>query len=394
MNTVERFRAVYTGQPVDRVPVCGWLGLPLLCRYWNRTCKDLLRSVVQNPLEVIQLQEELGMDPILVTVDDRWFSIYRYWRLLYNYTPEALETWQVKEKIKTLRPGVKLYHFTATTPEGDLTWSMKVGEYQVAEVENAIKDERDLDLAIKYMPDPGALNIDNLTDMVQRTGDRAFSMLNFIGVWGEAANMRSLVTLCTDLLDTPDFVKKLSEFLMQRAIKRIRRLAESGIHSILYDQSWVGIGFSPGQYSEFMLPYDKQVVEAAHEAGVLVSFHNCGCGMPILDHMISAGSDALETLTPPENSGDFVLKDVKERVGNRITLNGGFNERIFSRGSPEQVRAQTKKCLDDAMAGGRYILRTCGQIFDTDNKCAAQTDRTLENIKVWTETARQLGQYG
>ena len=76
----------------------------------------------------------------------------------------------------------------------------------VAEMERPIKEEEDLDLLIKYMPEPESLNQDNLARMVESVGDRAFCVQNFIGVWGEAANMRGLVTLCTDLFDRPEFV--------------------------------------------------------------------------------------------------------------------------------------------------------------------------------------------
>lgn len=44
--------------------------------------------------------------------------------------------------------------------------------------------------------------------------------------------------------------------------------------------------------------------------------------------MVSTGADSLETLTPKESSGDFDLAEVKRRVGNQITLHGGFNECI------------------------------------------------------------------
>jgi uroporphyrinogen-III decarboxylase len=80
--------------------------------------------------------------------------------------------------------------------------------------------------------------------------------------------------------------------------------------------------------------------------------------------MVSTGADSLETLTPKISSGDFDLADVKRRVGHQITLNGGFNERILPTASLAEVRDQVKRCLDAAAGDGRYILRTCGQIFD------------------------------
>ena len=392
MKTLERFRAVYKGEPVDRPPICGWLGLPFLNRLLNKTPRRILEDIAARPEEIIQLQEDLGMDPLLITVDDRWFSMYRFWRLLYSYPPEALETWPVQERVERINKDVLHRHFTVQTPEGEVTWGMSMGESQVVEIYNAVKEEKDLDLLIKYMPDPETANIDKLTALTRLAGDRAFITHNFIGIWGEAANMRGLVTLSTDIFDRPKFVHKISEFLMNRSIRRVRHLAKSGIHSILYDQSWVGVGFSPEQYREFMLPYDREVVKAARDAGILVSYHNCGRGMAFLDDMVSTGADALETLTPAERSGDFDLVETKRRVGRDITLNGAFNERLFPRVDAQEVKDEVRRCIDAAGDGGRYLLRTCGQIFDTANT-TIETERTVDNIRVWTETGREYGCY-
>ena len=195
--------------------------------------------------------------------------------------------------------------------------------------------------------------------------------------------MRGLEKLITDLYENPRLVERMSEFLMERAIRRVRHLAKTGIHSIVYDQSWVGIGFSASTYRKFMLPYDQKVVKAAREAGLLVSYHNCGCGSGFLEDMVSTGAEALETLTPKERSGDFDLSDVKRRVGGQVTLNGGFNERVLASGQPDEVRDEAKRCLDAAGSGGRYILRTCGQIMNA----------APGNIEIFAEAGRESGRY-
>ena len=383
MNTRERFEAAYTGRPTDRVPVCAWLGMPLLRQLTGLGPRAILEGVVEDPLTMVRIQEELGLDPVLVTPDERRFSMHRYPRLLYDWPEEALETWRVQEEVQEDGRNFRTHRFTATTPEGPVTWSYHMGEGQVAEVEPAVKNERDLDLCIRYLPEPESLNQDKLKAMVDTVGDRAFFMHCLIGVWGEAANMRGLVNLACDLIDQPGFVEKISEFLRDRAIRRVRHLAETGVHSILYDQSWAGIGFSPQQFRRFMYPYDKAVVDAAKEAGFLVSYHNCGCGQAFIEDMADTGAHSLETLTPKTSSGDFDLAESKRRVGDRITLNGGFNERVLPDGNPGQVRDEVKRCIDAAGAGGRYVLRSTGQIMDS----------APGNIQVFAEAGRKYGRY-
>ena len=383
MTTVERFKAVLQGKPVDRVPVCAWLGLPLLKSLMGKNTAELLQTIVSDPLEIIHVQEQLGLDPIVVTVDDRWFSMHKYWRLLYSWPDELLENWRVSQESLEKEKDFVVYRFTASTPEGPIVWSYRVGDSQVSHLERPLKEERDLDLLIKYMPEPEWLNQDKLVALVGRVGERAFHTLNFIGVWSEAANMRGLERLITDLYESPRFVERLSEFLMERAIRRLRHLAKTGIHSIVYDQSWVGIGFSASTYRKFMLPYDRKVVKAAREAGLFVSYHNCGCGSVFLEDMVSTEAEALETLTPKERSGDFDLSEVKRRVGDQVTLNGGFNERVLASGQPGEVRDEVTRCLDAAGSGGRYILRSCGQVMNAASG----------NIEVFAEAGREKGRY-
>ncbi len=355
--------------------------MPLLEKMTGKNIPTILRAHVANPLPLIELQEELGLDPIVVTVDDRWFSMHNYWRFLYSWSPEGLEHWNVKQEVIERGAGFVTYQFTVDTPEGVIDWSYTVGNAQVSEQARPIKEERDLDLLIKYMPPPETLIQDNLAAMVEMVGDRAFFTHNFIGVWGEAANMRGLVTLCTDLYERPAFVHRLSEFLSERAIRRVKHLAPTRVHSILYDQSWIGVGLSPSVYREFILPYDRQVVKAAQDAGFLVSYHNCGRGTVFLEDMVSTGAEALETLTPKTSSGDFDLANVKERVGSQMTLNGGFNERLLADAPAEKVRDEVKRCLDAAASDGRYILRTCGQVFDV----------APGNWQAFTDAGREYG---
>ena len=52
---------------------------------------------------------------------------------------------------------------------------------------------------------------------------------------------------------------------------------------------------------------------------------------------------------PPSLNGELWLKDIRQRVGERIALYGGFNERVLQSEDPEEV-------LRFATAiGGRYM---------------------------------------
>ena len=271
---------------------------------------------------------------------------------------------------------------TIRTPDGDLSYTYRNDGKGRATFEHLLKTEADLDL-LRHMPDPALLNIERLSRMVQRVGKRAVFHHCTPGVWDEACQFRGVSQLSLDVYDRPAWVKSLMQLITDRQVRLMHRLAESGIETINYNETWVGIGLSPQVYRDFILPYDTEVIRAIHEAGMMVSFHNCGRAGKLLELHAQTGADALETLTPRERSGDVNLADAKARVGDRITLFGGCNEHILRDGGPADVEAEVRRCMDAAKAGGRYILRTTGQIM------AARPG----NIEAMTAAVRKYGTY-
>jgi len=83
------------------------------------------------------------------------------------------------------------------------------------------------------------------------------------------------------------------------------------------------------------------------------------------------------------DEGQAVLPDAKARIGDRVCLFGGFNEHLLNEGDEATVKEEVARCLDAAMDGGGYVLRSTGQIFFTKPGM----------IEVMCDTARELGVY-
>jgi uroporphyrinogen decarboxylase len=190
------------------------------------------------------------------------------------------------------------------------------------------------------------------------------------------------VSTATDVYERPVWLKQYLQVLTDYLQRLLARVLETGIKVILLDESWVGMGLSAATFNEFILPFDLQLVEQAHRAGVLVDFHNCGRIKAILEPMTDTGADVLEPLLPPSLNGELWLKDIKPRIGNRIALYGGFNERVLLK-EPDDVRAEVRRCIDEAAAGGGYAIRGAGQIFDAE----------LKNLQVMTDEVHRYGKY-
>ena len=108
------------------------------------------------------------------------------------------------------------------------------------------------------------------------------------------------------------------------------------------NETWTGVGVARAHFLEFMQPYEKECVQAAHDAGYMVSFHNCGRATLFLEDIADTGPDAVETLTSDRSSGDVDLADAKERIGDRVCLFGGFNEHLLNEGDEATSRRRSR----------------------------------------------------
>ncbi|MDP7219173.1 MAG: uroporphyrinogen decarboxylase family protein [Anaerolineales bacterium] len=386
MNTVERHMAAFQLGVPDRVPVSSWLGIRFLRTFFPKELNmlDLFDLWLDDPLNsIIRVQEELGLDPLFFTMSEHKGEVQEWPDRLIQWKPEAFENWR-EEKIEIDRDtNHRVVEHRVSTPAGEGSWQYHIEDYSDWPLQHLLDDEEKIDM-LHYMPDPAHMDTNVMRELVGKVGDRAFFNHHIPGPWDEAAQLRGITDLAMDVYDRPDFVHRLMRILADRQVKIVRRLGEiHGLHSISLNETWVGVGLSPSTYNEFVKPYDAEVVKAIQDTGMLVSYHNCGRGTLILEDIVDTGADALETITSSESSGDFDLDDVKRRVGDRICLFGGFNERVLSSENPDDVRDEVKRCLTAAAEGGGYILRSMGQIFDAKPG----------NIEVMTATAHEHGCY-
>ncbi|MEW5956957.1 MAG: uroporphyrinogen decarboxylase family protein [Chloroflexota bacterium] len=388
MKTAERTRIAFQRGTPDRVPIHCWLGLPLIrtLKPNNKSMRDMLEWWIDDPLNsIVKLQAELGLDPMITTYSQHLGEMEIWPRMLF---PRPLETadWHETFYVRAQGEGWREHQHQIHTPAGDLDYSYRTEDgYGTSSQDYLLKGgrpEAKLD-ALRYFPGADLYDMSILKGMVAKVGDEAWWLHHCPGPWDMAAQVRGIVNLSLDLRDRPRFVHDLMRVCTDWLKGYYRRLGETGIHSMSMNETWVGVGLAPAVYREFIKPYDEECIAAAHAAGYLVSFHNCGRGTQFLEDMIDTGPDALETITSRATSGDFELADVKQRVGRRVCLFGGFNEHTLKSDNPDDVRREVKRCLDAAAEGGGYILRSTGQIFHAEPGM----------IELMSQTARAYGRY-
>ena len=97
---------------------------------------------------------------------------------------------------------------------------------------------------------------------------------------------------------------------------------------------------------------------------------------------VDTGVDFIETFEP--NEGDITLAEAKELYGSRICLMGNLDCLVLSRGTVEEARQESLRCLREGMEEGGYVLVTGDEV---------PADAQWDNLKVMVETAAEHGCY-
>lgn len=142
---------------------------------------------------------------------------------------------------------------------------------------------------------------------------------------------------------------------------------------------------SPDQFRELVLPVLKRTTALAHELGIPTHVHSCGPEKALV--AMAAEETDLTIIDPLEIApmGDCDLAELKKRYGDKIVLKGNLHTtEVMLRGSVDDVVAASRKAIDEAGAGGGFVL-------STGDQCGRDTPDA--NLRAMVDTARTYGRY-
>ena len=185
------------------------------------------------------------------------------------------------------------------------------------------------------------------------------------------------------MLDDPAKIHAILAAYTAGTIDLACRQAQRGIDAILISSAFAGGWFiSPAQYDEFVLPYERQVVDRVHQVGLPVYTHTCGRIGDRLERMAATGLDGIDTLDPPP-LGTVDLEDAKQRVGKQIFFKGNIDPvNTLLAKTREEVRRDALYRLRVGSPGGGYILSSA---------CSVSPRVKPENLTVLVEASEEFG---
>ncbi len=261
------------------------------------------------------------------------------------------------------------------TPKGTLSMVLQGNEYTDWVVEPLIKDNHEMDLIAEYVTHP-KIDVDAVNATAEAFGERGlvrghicyFDVYGQPGCWQDAVELVGTERLIMETYDDPGWVHELIRILQARKKTFIQSLKGAR-----YDLLELGGGaasstvISPRIFDDFVAPYDSELIRLAHDVGQRIVYHTCGGMMPFLERLAGMQPDAMETFTPKDMGGDIRLAEAKQRIGDKVCMIGGFDQFHYFVGStPEQTRAEVRRCFREAGSGGGYILSPSDHFFDAD----------------------------
>jgi len=155
--------------------------------------------------------------------------------------------------------------------------------------------------------------------------------------------------------------------ILQHFTDLVRELAiamcATGIDAIKVSSPFAGSSFiSPEFYKIFVLPFERQIIEAVRSQGVHIYIHTCGAIGDRLDLMLESGTSGLECLDPPP-LGNVALDEAFEVLGGKAFIKGNVDSvNILLRGTEEEIVSDARRRLQIGKTQSGFILSTACSI--------------------------------
>lgn len=352
MNSRERILAVINRQPADRVPVDIW--------HTDEVLESLMKHF--NETDNLSLYKKMGLDKIV-----GMHIPYKGKEAPGESEEDLVTLWGAH--LKPMKVGDATYLECADRPLSGCLTPKDVEDYP-------------------WWPDPDGFDYEKALKKAREAAADFITLGPWVSFFEIYCGLRGLEQALMDLLLYPDMVQAALdriEFVQTEMIRRFYNMASDFIDCAFLSDDMGGqksLLISLEAWDTFIKPRITRWCSMFHEYGIKVFYHSDGAIEPLIPRLIEAGIDILNPIQHVCPGMD--LAHLKKTYGNRLIFHGAMEtQRIMPFGSPEDVRRETRRCLEILGAGGQgYICCSCHNL---------QPGTPVENILAMIETVHQSG---
>jgi uroporphyrinogen decarboxylase len=182
----------------------------------------------------------------------------------------------------------------------------------------------------------------------------------------------------------PSFVGRVIEHVARIQLDGLRQVASIpnvaavwAVDDIAYR---TGPILSLGDLRTYLFPWYEEYGRICHEEGLHFFFHTDGVVWDLLEDLIALGVDALHPIDPT----CMDIEEVKDRVGDRLTIIGNISNELLEVGTPDEVAALTRDRIRTCAPGGGYCLGSGNSVPDW---------ASVDNYRAMINAALECGSY-
>ncbi len=212
--------------------------------------------------------------------------------------------------------------------------------------------------------------------LVRQLGDQVGVNGGLSGPLSFAANLRGPQQILYDMVDRPRMVHELLAIAFEatRAFGEAQ-VVHGGVGTLNVYEPMAALLSGP-MVEEFSFAYLEPLIRHVHGLGSLVLLHICNDTTRLLERMVEIGADILSLDVQVD------LARAKDIVAGRASLSGNVATNHLARHSPEQIYAESCRCIEQAARGGRFTL---------SSSCEVPYETPAANIDAMVRAAREFG---
>lgn len=370
MTSRERILAAMRLQPVDKIPLMCQMSIGHMLQQFQCSPAEFWHDARCFAEGLLSLRELYQFDGILVSLhghDPEWKNNIASRRMTGEYE-EIL--WKNGDTT----------HFLFD----DLPEHISAAPKNLLDIFSVTKN--DLPQHVNFIPVSQGLNFfihpehrfDIFRILREKTGGE-------ISIHGEITSPLDYYLECTGyqeglmgMIDAPGQVKMVMQHFTEQLQELAAAMCGEDIDAIKISSPYAGAGFiSPEFYSEFVLPYERELARTVRGSGVEIYTHTCGAVNDRLEMMFDAGVSGIECLDPVP-LGDVELEDAFTRVGSRGFIKGNIDSvSVLLHGTSEEIIRDVRRRIEIGKQFPGFILSTACSIAPRAPKEHIQLLRTL-----------------